>query len=62
MNRYSFLTKLVTDKFKLYTSYLKKGFPVGGDPTGTVSQDSTVIFPNPWEKVTPTNIFSQIWK
>ena len=49
MNRYSFLTKLVTDKFKLYTSYLKKGFPVGGDPTGTVSQDSTVIFPNPWE-------------
>ena len=46
----------------MYTSYLKKGFPVGGDPTGTVSQDSTVIFPNPWEKVTPTNIFSQIWK
>ena len=35
MNRYSFLTKLVTDKFKLYTLYLKKGFPVGGDPTGT---------------------------
>ena len=62
MNRYSFLTKLVTDKFKLYTSYLKKGFPVGGDPMGTVLQDSTVIFPNPWEKVTPTNIFSQIWK
>ena len=46
----------------MYTSYLKKGFPVGGDPTGTVSQDSTVIFPNPWEKVTPMNIFSQIWK
>ena len=44
----------------MYTSYLKKGFPVGGDPTGTVSQDSMVIFPNPWEKVTLTNIFSQI--
>lgn len=41
---------------KLHISYLEKGFPVGGDSTGTVSQDSTVVFPNPWEKVTPTNI------
>lgn len=37
--------------------YLNKCFPVGGNTTSTVSQRCKVVFANPWEEVTTTNIW-----
>ena len=56
----AFKLNLLQINLKLYISYLKKGFPIGGNSTGTVLQDSTVVFPYPWEKKTTTNTYNQI--